>query len=119
MCIKFCAKFSKSEIETLEMFCVAFGDEALNQTTILKWHSRFKSGRHSFEDGKPSGRISTSKTVKNVEQIGKLIREDRRLTTQQLADKVEIGYGVCQEIDKLNMRRIAPKFVPRLQKNDP
>lgn len=33
-----------------------------------------------------------------MEQIGKFIVEDCRLTIQEFADKVGIGYEVCQEI---------------------
>jgi hypothetical protein len=64
----------------------------------------------SVENDKRSGRLSTSKTTENVEEIPEHIHEDRSRTTDALADTTEISYGVCQEIltENLNMRRIAP-----------
>jgi hypothetical protein len=58
--------------------------------------------------------------TENVEKTLELIHEDRRRTIHELTDTVWISYGVCQEIltEKLNMRRIAAKFVPRLLTND-
>jgi hypothetical protein len=52
----------------------------------------------SIENGKRSGRPSTSKTTENVEKIRELIHKDRRRTIDELADTVGISYGVCQEI---------------------
>jgi hypothetical protein len=68
----------------------------------------------SVEDDKRSGRPSTSKTTKNVENTRELIHEDHRSTIHELADTAGISYGVCQEIitENLNMRHIAAKFVP-------
>jgi hypothetical protein len=69
----------------------------------------------SVEDDERSERPSTRKTTefwKNRE----LIHEDHRWTIHELADTVEISYGVCPEIstENLNMLCIAPKFVPPL-----
>lgn len=67
-------------------------------------------------------RPRTRKTGEKVEHIGKVIREDRRLTIQVLSDKSGIGYGVCQDISTENLntlQNIAPKFVPRLLTNEP
>lgn len=72
--------------------------------------------------------LSTCKTDKNVEQIGKLILGDCQPTIQKLADEVGIRYGVMvigyrswsQEIstENSNMRSIVIKFVPRLLTSD-
>jgi ribosomal protein S25 len=111
-CIKFCVKLGKSATEALEMPRKAFTEHSLRRTAVLEWHSRLKAGRVSVEDGKRSGRRSTSKTTENVEKIRELIHEDRCRTTYELADIVEISYGVCQEIltENVNTRRIAPSL---------
>ncbi|KAJ8954776.1 hypothetical protein NQ318_014886 [Aromia moschata] len=44
-----------------------------------------REGRETTKDQSP-GRPSTSKTEENIEKIGKLIREDRRLSIRGLAD---------------------------------
>jgi hypothetical protein len=74
----------------------------------------------SAEDNKHSGQPSTGKKAENVEKITELIHEDHCRTIHVLTDTVGISYGVCQELstEKLNMHRIAEKFVTRLLTND-
>ncbi|KAJ8947430.1 hypothetical protein NQ318_009636 [Aromia moschata] len=45
-----------------------------------------KEGRETTEDDPRPGRPSTSKTDENIEKIGKLIREDRRLSIRGLVE---------------------------------
>jgi hypothetical protein len=99
----------------------AFGDHSLSWTVVFEWHSCFKAGQVSVEDDEYSGWPSTTKTTENVEKIWELIHEDSCRTIHELADTVEISYGVCQEIltENLNMCHNATKFVPWLSKNDP
>jgi hypothetical protein len=49
----------------------------------------------SVENDECSGQTSTSKTTGNVEKIRELIHEDRGRTIHELADAVEISYGLC------------------------
>jgi hypothetical protein len=69
VCINFCVKLSKSTTETLKMLNEAFGEHSLSRTVVFEWHSHSKAGQVSVEDGKYSGRPSTSKTTENVEKI--------------------------------------------------
>ncbi|KAJ8956931.1 hypothetical protein NQ318_014350 [Aromia moschata] len=48
------------------------------------------NGRETTEDDPRPGRPSTSKTDGNIEKIGKVIREDRRLNIRGLADIIGI-----------------------------
>lgn len=119
--IKFCVKRSEYVTETIEMLPTTFGQEALNKTNGF-WTRLAFLGRLSFiEYDKRSGRPTNSKTDEHIEKIGKLIRADRRLTRQELADNIGTSYGLCQEIltEGLKPRRISAKFVPRLLTNDP
>ena len=120
VCIKFCAKLGKTPTETFDMLQKAFPESALGRTQVFEWHSRFKSGQDSVKDEERSGRPTTSKTPETIARIEALIREDRRRTIREISTLVGIGYGVCQEIltEKLNMRRVAAKFVPRLLTTD-
>jgi hypothetical protein len=47
----------------------AFGEYSLSWTAVFEWHSRFKAGGVSVEDGKSSGRPTTSRTSENFEKI--------------------------------------------------
>ena len=61
----------------------------------------------------------------HVEKVLALIRQNRRLTVCEVAEEVGICKSLCHQIltDKLKMRRVAAKFVPRLltdaQKREP
>ncbi|XP_008180994.1 daple-like protein [Acyrthosiphon pisum] len=73
-----------------------------------------KKGRTSVKDYERPGRPSTSKTNETVARVREIIRNNRRLTIREVAEDVEITYGLCQEIltNDLGMSRIAAKFVP-------
>lgn len=116
ICIKFCVKLGKSATETFKMLRQAFGEHSSSRTQVFEWHARFKAGRASVMDDERSGRPVTSKTPENVAKIHKLICEDRRRTIHQISHMIGISYGACQEIltEKLNIHRVAAKFVPLL-----
>ncbi|KAJ8963424.1 hypothetical protein NQ318_018904 [Aromia moschata] len=60
-----------------------YGNECLSLTHVFEWFKRFKEGRETTEGIPRTGRPSTSKTDENIEQISKVIREDRRLSNQK------------------------------------
>jgi hypothetical protein len=39
--IKFCSEVNFLATKTVELIQKAYGDEALNRTTIFEWHKRF------------------------------------------------------------------------------
>jgi hypothetical protein len=43
--IKFCFKAGLSATETLVLVQKAYGNEAMNQTEVFRWYSRFQDGR--------------------------------------------------------------------------
>jgi hypothetical protein len=49
-----------------------------------------------------------------------VIRENRRFTVQELANEVGISIGFCHQMftEKIHMRRVSAKFVPRLLTDD-
>jgi len=103
----------------------AYGEDCLSRMQCHEWYQRFISGRTSIEDDPKSGRPSTSMDDDHVEKVLALIRQNRRLTVCEVAEEVGICKSLCHQIltDKLKMRRVAAKFVPRLltdaQKREP
>jgi ribosomal protein S25 len=108
MCIKFCANLGKSDTETLTMIQQTFGDQILRRTQEFQGYARFKTGRTSVDDDEHTGR-PTSCTTETVARIQELVRPHRRLTIHDIAEKVEIGYGTCQQVltKELGMHRVA------------
>ena len=116
--MKFCFKLQKSIKETHEILKLFHGDAAVTMKTVYKWFERFLSGCESVEDEERSRRPSTSKTQGNVERVTEMIRSNRRLTTREISEVLNISYGSVQNIltTDLNMRRVSAKFVPRVLK---
>jgi len=80
ICIKFCFLLGKTSAETVTLLRGAFKEEALSQTRVYEWVSRFKRGDMSLEDQPRSGRPSTSRTDENIQKIRDAIMFDRRLS---------------------------------------
>ena len=71
------------------------------------------------EDPKP-GRPSTSTNEDHVDRVRAVIRGNRRLTVREVAEEVGISIRSCHQIftQKLKIRRVSAKFVPRLLSDD-
>jgi len=124
VCTDFCFRLVKTGAERYEMLQAAFGESCLSRSKTFELYSRFKSGLRSFEDDPRPGRPSTSHIEETVARVREIIRADRRLTIREVAEEVRIAFGTCQKIltEDLRIRRVKPKFVPRLltaeQKDD-
>ena len=116
VCVKFCFKLGKTLTETFQMLQQACGEDCLSRTQCHEWYQRFKSGRTSVEDDPKSGRPSTSMDDDHIEKVLAVIRQNRRPTVREVAEEVGICKSSCHLIltDKLQVRRVAAKFVPRL-----
>jgi formaldehyde-activating enzyme involved in methanogenesis len=92
-----------------------FREESMSRTRVFEWHARFRTSRTSTEDDQHTTTISCTK-YNTVAKPQQLIREDRHRTIQDLADKMGIFYGTCQQIltAELVMHSVAAKFVPRI-----
>ena len=113
VCVKFCFKLGETFTETFQMLQQAY---CLSRTQCHEWYQSFKSGRTSIEDNPKSGGTSASMDDDHVEKVLAVILQNRRLTVREVAEKVGICNSSCHLIltDKLKMRRVAAKFVPRL-----
>ncbi|XP_075217843.1 uncharacterized protein LOC142322649 [Lycorma delicatula] len=76
----------------------------------------FKSGSQSIEDDPRPGRTSTSIDDTCVQEINDLVRTNRHFTVREQAEEISILIGSCRDIltEKLNVHRVATKFIPRL-----
>ena len=116
MCVKFCFKLEKTATETWKLLQQAFGDECMSRRQCFEWYSRFKTRRTSIDKDYRSGRPSTSTDEIHIYAVCHLILQNRHLSIREIAEDVRISFGSCQAIltDKLNMQRVAAKFVPCL-----
>jgi len=89
-------------------------------TQWFEWHSRFKTRRTSIDNDFRSGRHSTSTDEVHINAVRHLILQNCPLTLREIAEDVGISFGSCQAIltEKLNMQRVAAKFVSCMLTDD-
>jgi len=75
----------------------------------------FSEGRNLAEDDQRSGRPATARTGENTAGVRELVRSDRRLTVQVIADKLNMSRETALLIltEELGVRKICAKMVPR------
>ena len=114
ICIKFCVKNKMKDSNVFKMLTVAFGESTLSKKNVYKWCKLFIEGRDVNDDARP-GCPSMSTIDENVEEVKKIVMENRRITIREVAD-VGISVGSCHAIfsDVLGMKRVTVKFVPKL-----
>ncbi|UYV63716.1 hypothetical protein LAZ67_2005414, partial [Cordylochernes scorpioides] len=80
----------------------------------------FKEGREEVADEPRSGRPTTARTDENVDRVLEVLRTDRRLSIQQIADTLHMStfveHGIVTE--DLKMRKVCAKFVPKVLTQD-
>jgi hypothetical protein len=84
--VKFCVKLGKSAAETYDLLKKFCGDGCRSHIQVLKWYKRFKERREETGDGQCSIHPSTSKTDANIEKVGEIVRQNRRLSIQAVAE---------------------------------
>lgn len=105
--------------ETFQMLQKAFEDECLIQSAANGLKGSKKAG-HQSQTILVQDCPTVSTDVVDVSQVNDLVRLNRCLTIREMAVECNISFGSCQGIstEKLHMRRVAAKFVPRLMTED-
>ena len=85
-------------------------------TQVQLWYNRFKEDREDDIDYARPDCSSTSTTDGNIEAVNKMIFYNRRISIKEVADSVDISFGLCQAIftDVLGMKCAAEKIIPKL-----
>jgi len=91
--ILFCVKLGHSATTTHKKLQQAFGDDAMPRAQAFRWHKMFSEGRTIVEDEERSGRPSRTRTSDNTARVRELVRSDRRLTVNMIADEVKLFVG--------------------------
>ncbi|XP_064479996.1 protein GVQW3-like [Ornithodoros turicata] len=113
--LKFLAKLKKSPSECLKLLQEVYGDNAMSRTRVFEWHKRFADGREKVEDDESPDRPVTATTEENIAKINAVVRNDRRLSIQMIAEMVNLDKETVRQIlhEQLNMRKVCAKLVPR------
>jgi len=114
--VKFCVELVKSATETSDLLKRVYGDECLSRTQVFEWFKRFEEGREEIGDDQRRGRPSTSKTDANIEKVGEIVRQNRRLSIRADAELINIDKETFLQIlhNNFNMKKVCSGMVPRL-----
>ena len=82
---KCCFKADLSATETLVSVQKAYGNDALNRSSIFRWYSRFRYGRELVENDERCGRPKSTRTEENIAAVADLVKNDRRIASRMIA----------------------------------
>ena len=87
----------------------------MSRTQCCEQFKCFKEGRISVGEDPRPGRPSSSTNDDHVQRVRAVVLGNHRLTVREVSDEVGISIGFCHQIftEKLQMRRVSAKFVPR------
>ncbi|KAG5323444.1 GVQW3 protein, partial [Pseudoatta argentina] len=105
----------KTPVEVYNEVKTAYGDKGMNRTSVFKWCREFKNGRTSVYDYQRSGRLSIL-TDDIVEKIENALRDDRRLTMDELSAMFpQISRSLLHETitETLEYRKLSARWVPK------
>lgn len=96
------------------------GESAPSFATVYNWVNEFKRGRLSTKDENRPGRPVEVSTPEMIEKIRKMILDDRRLKVREIVEATGISQGAVVSIlhDKLSLKKITARWVPRLLTED-
>ena len=86
---------------------------------MKKWVSRIKDEEDdpslsSLQDRRRSGRPSSAVNPGNSDEVEKLIRDDRRITIDDIAECVEVSHGSAVNIvNELGFAKVCARWFPR------
>ena len=96
--VKLCVKLVKSATETYDLLNKIYGDDCLSRTQVYGRFKRFKEGREEIGDDQRPGRPSTSKTDSNIEKVGEIVRQNRRLSIRAVAELINVDKETVGQI---------------------
>ena len=70
--------------------CAQYGDKVLSRRIVYEWIEMFENGRMSVTDAERSRRPATATTTRNEERTLELICENRRITVEGVAGRLNV-----------------------------
>ncbi|GBM30657.1 hypothetical protein AVEN_203321-1 [Araneus ventricosus] len=99
--IKFCFKLGRTATETHEMLVKV---DAVSKKCVFEW---FRDGKEDVKDEPRSGRPPTSTTPDNIERVGRMLADDRRLSLRMIAEELKMNLDSVSNVihEHLQKRR--------------
>lgn len=106
----------KNRSEIYRHVTKTYGSKVISRQAIGKWCKQFENGRSDMTDEYRSGRPTNAVTDEHIMRINELIRENRRITVDEIAYDLNISHGSVHNIiqNRLQYRKVCARWVPRL-----
>ena len=117
--IEFLVSEGEPPKQIFERLVNVYGDASLAYSTVKKWVSRIKHEEDdpslsSLQDRPRSGRPSSAVNPGNNDKVEKLIRDDRRITIDDIAERVGVSHGSAVNIvNELGFAKVCTRWVLR------
>ena len=100
--IEFLVSEGEPSKQIFERLVNVYGDVSIAYSTVKKWVSRIKHEEDdpslsSLQDRPRSGRPSSAVNPGNSDEVEKLIRDDRRIIIDDIAERVGVSHGSAAE----------------------
>ena len=112
--IQYCVRRGLTVTETFNEMNSTYGEDIVTESTVKKWHKRFREERKSVNDDPRSGAPVSATTEATIEKAKKLIEDDPKMTLEDLANHLGISKGSAFSItsNHLDMQRICAVWIP-------
>ena len=95
--------------------CAEYGDKVLSRGIVYEWIEMFENDHTSVTDAERSGRPATATTKRNEERTMELIHENRRITVEEVAGRLNVSVGSAYSLihDSLKFSQVCARWVPK------
>jgi len=92
-----------------------YGTECMSRTAVFRWCSDFRHGRVSTADMQRPGQANVVITQESIAAVNSLVRENRRITTREIADSLSVSEGTVDTIlhEHLQYSKVCAQWVPK------
>ena len=113
--IKFCVRLRKAKQEVYGLLKEVYGDEQMSQASFYRWFNRFSETNEQVEDEPRSGASKSASKEENIQEVQKLVMQDRRMSVRMISEAVGIGIGTVDTIltEDLKINKVCAKFSQR------
>jgi len=94
---------------------VQYGNSVLPQRSVYEWIEKLINGRTSVTHEEGAGRPSTNTTEDNIERVLDMVLLDRRLTIDEVANRLQISHGSAYKIidNRLGYHKVCARWFPK------
>ena len=96
-----------------------YGNSAIDYSTVTRWVKRINDGQEgptesNLCDRARSGRLSSAQSSANIDQADAVIKKNKRITINELAESLEVSAGSAVKItDTLRYSKVCARWVQR------